>query len=236
MLIKSAIATQMSGSIGGMTAGHNKGGMYLRGRGMIPNPNTGRQIAVRNAVTELVQRWTQSLDDEQRAVWDTYGKNVLLTNRLGDPLQLSGQNHYVRSNTPRVQSGLPIIDDGPGLFNLGDTGSLSITEIDLNLPAFNIAVGGGPDWAADDEGSLIVYMGLPQSAGRNFFRGPWRLVTEEGGNTQTPVTSVAIALTSLPFPISEGQRVWFYARASNQDGRLSSRTQIGPITITDSSV
>ena len=233
MLIKSALATQMSGSIGGMTAGHNKGGIYLRARGMMPNPNTGRQIAVRNAVTTLVQRWSESLDEGQRQVWDTYAKNVLLTNRLGDPLQISGQNHYVRSNTPRLQSGLPIIDDGPGLFNLGDTGTLTIDALGDQDPAVAVDVAGSPDWAADDEGSLIGWMGLPQNAGRNFFRGPWRLLGEVGGSTATPVTEAGFPILSgAPFPMSPGQRVWFYFRATNQDGRLSSRTQVGPVTIT----
>ena len=231
MLIKSALATQMSGSIGGLTAGHNKGGMYLRGRGMMTNQNTGRQIAVRNAVTSLVQRWGVTLTDAQRGVWDTYAANVLLTNALGDPLQVSGQNMYVRSNVPRIQASIPILDDGPGLFNLGDTGEIGPVVIQDDA-GFDAAVTGAPDWAGDDEGSLLLYMGLPQNAGRNFFRGPWRFVQYFAGNSTTPVEVITIPdVATMPYPVEAGQKVWFYVRASNQDGRLSSRTQIGPVLV-----
>ncbi|KKM06452.1 hypothetical protein LCGC14_1743870, partial [marine sediment metagenome] len=48
MLFKSGLITQGSGSIGGLTASHNRGGMYFRARTIPTNPATSFQTVVRN--------------------------------------------------------------------------------------------------------------------------------------------------------------------------------------------
>ena len=90
MKIKSAIITQASGSVGGFTAAHNQGGLYLRARSIPVNPQTPAQNLVRSFFGGLATRWRQTLTEQQREFWTIYGTTVEYTNPLGDLIRLSG--------------------------------------------------------------------------------------------------------------------------------------------------
>ena len=110
MLFKSALITQASGSIGGMTASRNKGGAYFRARALPTNPNTPEQQAVRGYLGTLANLWTNVLTPANRVLWDFYAFNVPVINAVGDSIQLTGQQMYIRANVPRLQAGLPRVD------------------------------------------------------------------------------------------------------------------------------
>ena len=57
MKILSALATAVSGSIGGITGSHNRGGMYLRSRVIPVNPQTVDQLAARNRLATQSSGW-----------------------------------------------------------------------------------------------------------------------------------------------------------------------------------
>lgn len=98
MLIRFGLGGQMSGSVGGVTAGHNKGGQYLRNRSIPTNPNTARQQLVRSCLAECSQSW-KLLTAAQRGRWEQYATATPLVNRLGESVTVSGFNMYVRTNT-----------------------------------------------------------------------------------------------------------------------------------------
>lgn len=236
MLVK-GVMTQMSGSLGGITAGHAQGGIYLRARAIPVNPSSTYQAQIRSAMTAMATRWTQTLTAAQREAWALYGANVATTNRLGDVIFLSGQQWYIACNVPRVGgdakiSGIstPIVDDAPTTFDRGDPGALGITTLG-EAGGLALAIGGAPAWAAIDDAYILVYQGKPISAGRNFFAGPYRLVTIEPGDSVTPLTSITVpaaAFTAAGWTITEGQRCAFAAAVTYPDGRLTSRVRLGP--------
>lgn len=237
MLVK-GLMTQMSGSLGGITAAHAKGGTYLRARTIPVNPASAYQGQVRNAVTQLAQAWGQSLTPAQRAAWDLYGANVTTTNRTGDVINLSGQQWFIATNTPRLQAvsklsaSLTVVEDAPVIFDRGDPGSLTIDSIG-EAGGISITVGGSPDWAADADAIAFVYVGRPIGAGRNFFAGPYRLALAEPGNV-VPVTSLDlddVTLTNEAWTITEGQAVAVAVAVQQADGRLSSRIRLGPAPV-----
>jgi len=198
MKFKSALLTQASGSIGGMTFGHNRGGMYTRARSIPTNPNSSRQQIVRAAMTGLVQAFNQVLSEAQRAAWKLYADNTPTTDTLGDPLVLTAQQAYIASNVPRMQlenSGLTDngngrVDDAPTVFNHGvavdviTTPTLSGTNL-----SFTAEFGG----AVTQGGFCQLYVGKPQSASRNYYKGPYQLAGI-GEFSQTD-TEVEISLT-----------------------------------------
>lgn len=219
MKFKSALVTQVSGSVGGMTGSHNKGGMYFRARSIPTNPQSAFQVAIRNAMAGLVVDWSAVLSAAQRAAWDTYAANVPVVNALGDTINLSGQQQYIRSNVPRAQAGLTAIDDAPTAFNLGEFTDPSFS-IDTANDEVDVTFDNTDAWANEDDSSMIVFASRPQSAGINFFKGPYRLAgTIDGNSTTAPTSPAAIA---LPFPITAGNKIFFQVRVSRADGRLSS--------------
>lgn len=241
-LFKSQILTQASGSVGGTTFAHAKGGMYMRARSMPVNPNTPQQGLARAALTAAVGRWSSVLSPTQRAGWDLYAANVAVTNRLGDSVFLSGQNMYVRSNQVSVNATNKGIGNGlnydapPALFNVGDyTTPFGVTADAVS--GLSISFENTDDWANNDAGVMFIYMGRPQSATRNYFRGPWRLVAGIIGDTAgpAPTSPYAVSLANTlvhGYPLIAGQQIIFESQVIQADGRLSSRRRLPPAIVT----
>lgn len=212
---------QRSGSIGGTVWSHNRSGAYVRNRSVPVNPNTDLQVAARNAVRSLAINWDTVLTQAQRNAWMLYALNVSWKNRLGQNINLTGLNHYIRCNSPRVANGIAAIADAPVIFDLcnadlGLTATASEATQDLTIdgdPA-------GP-WIGEVDAWQFYSMGAPQNGGIHFFNGPWRHLTAVPGAGPPPFPIVIAAV----FPIAEGQRLWVRVRRARGDGRLSEFAQ-----------
>lgn len=220
-LIRFAEGQQRSGSIGASVYSHNRFGAYIRARSVPVNPNTDRQVAIRNAIRALTIAWQNTLTQDQRDAWELYGDNVNWTNKFGETVKLPGLNHYVRSNTPRLAFGMARIDVAPGIQNL------ATAELDLSATASeatqDLTIDGdaGGDWIADPGSCQYYFMGLPQNAAIKFFGGPWRFIgVTVIGPPPFPVTDPAA------WPFVEGQRIWLRSRIQRADGRLSEFAQV----------
>lgn len=214
---------QMSGSIAGNVYARNRYGNYARARTKPTNPNTGNQQAVRSALNDMATRWAQTLTAAQRTAWNLYAASVNMTNKLGETINLSGFNHYIRSNVFLARNGLSLIDDGPTTFELPEadpTFAIAGSEASQEL---TITFDDTFDWCDEDEAYMLIYQGQPQNPQRNFFNGPWRALGLLEGDNTTPITSPQTI--AVDFAITEGQRQWAYARIARADGRLSSPFQ-----------
>ena len=211
--------TQMSGSIGGNTYARNRFGNYCRARTKPTNPNTSGQVAVREALSFLTDRWAQTLTAAQRTAWNLYGASVNMTNRLGETIHLTGFNHYIRSNSILKRSARTLVDVGPIVFELPATDptfSVAGTQTDtMGTYTYDDTMA----WANENNGWMHMFMGQPQNPQRNFFAGPWKLYAAVAGSLGAPPSSPGS--TSTPFAMSTGQRVWVYARITRADGRTS---------------
>lgn len=213
---------QRSGSVGGATWSHNRYGAYLRARSIPVNPGTDRQVAVRNAVRSLSIAWQNTLSQVQRNAWDVYAANVTWVNKLGQTVSLTGLNHYIRSNTPRVQNGIAAVDVAPVIFNL------ATAELDLSATASeatqDITIDGDAAgaWINEADAWQFFYMGLPQNSSIKFFESPYRLLSAVPGAGPPPFPVVAAAV----FPFAEDQRIWIRSRIARGDGRLSEFAQV----------
>jgi hypothetical protein len=218
MLFKSALLTQGSGSLMGITASHNRGGAYLRGRTIPTNPNTAQQQAVRNALSALQVRYAGVLTALQRTGWQTYATNTPVTNSLGDAITLTGQQMYVKCNTLRSQAGVSIIDAPPattGLISL----TLPVATIVAAGTTASVAFSNTDSWANAAGGYLLVYSSRLISGTINYFKGPYRFAAKITGSA-TPPTSPAVI--TLPFSIgATGTKMGFRYVAIGADGRVS---------------
>ncbi len=224
MLYKSALVTDLSGSIGGMTASHNKGGRYFRARVVPTDPSTTFQTPLRSFMNSLSNRWVETLTQVQRDAWAVYASAVPLVNPFGDPKFVSGINMFVRSNIPRLQQVLPQVDDAPTIFDLGDF-THNANGVDATADEIDVNFTPADAWVGEDDAAMLVYVSRPQNASVNFFKGPYRLAGAVLGDATTPPTSPeAIA---LPFPVVAGQRVYYREEVTRADGRLSADFRLG---------
>lgn len=173
MIFKSQVYTDVSGSVGGITYAHNKGGMYARARRTPTNPNSPRQQAVRAVLGGILSAWTNVLTAAQRTAWDTYAANTPTENRLGEELFLSGQQFFIRSNVGRVAAGLARVDDGPTTYDTGtpmnpSTGVAFLIASDIYSSVMPFAS------VVTDSGTVLLFIGKPQPSSRSYFRGPYQ--------------------------------------------------------------
>lgn len=210
---------QMSGSIAGNTFARNRYGNYVRSRTKPVNPNTARQIEVKAAMAFLTDRWANTLTALQRTAWNLYASSVAMKNKLGETVNLSGFNHYIRSNIIAKMVPYPIVDAGPVVFELpAQDPTLAVTCSEATQ-ILTMAYDDTMDWATEDAAYIYFFQGKPQNAQRSFFAGPWRFIGSVAGiDPGGPVEPHAGAAV---FAIAEGQHQWIYARIQRADGRLS---------------
>lgn len=226
MKIKSALITQMSGSVGGMTGAHNRGGLYLRARSIPVNTNTSFQQTVRNLMSQLTARWVNTLTAAQRLSWQAYAELTPLVDSLGEARTIPPLSMYVRSNIARAQAGQTIIDDGPTTYGLPTLSPVTAT-FDATADEVDVAFTNTDTWANDDAGALAVFVSRPQNVTINYFKGPYRFAGVVQGDAVTPPTSPATF--ALPFPVAAGNKVFAQVRALDPDGRVSSPFRVGGI-------
>ena len=210
---------QMAGSIAGTTFARNRYGNYARARTKPTNPNSAGQQEVRAAMAFLTDRWSATLTAVQRTAWNLYAANVVMTNRLGESMNLSGFNHYIRSNLEYKRIFGATQDVGPVVFEIpaaDPTFAITASEATQNISVVHDA---GMPWADENGAAMLIYQGYPQNGQRNFFAGPWRYLANIPGINGAPAGSPSDHAAVIAF--AETQHLWCYARIVRVDGRLS---------------
>ena len=209
----------MSGSIAGNTFARNRSGNYVRSRTKPVNPRSALQSLVRAAISLMTVRWAVTLSGAQRIAWNLFAANVGMKNKLGETINLSGFNHYIRSNSLLSRSGLTIVDDAPITFELPAADPTFAITASQAAQTLIVTYDAALAWLNEDGGFLYIFQGAPQNTQRIFFGGPWRFIGHVSG--VDPAGPAGPAEIAAAFPIGEGQKMWAYARIQRADGRVS---------------
>lgn len=210
---------KMSGSLAGNTFARNRSGDYVRSWKNPVNPRSTRQEAIRAIVSYLAEYWHTTLDDAERAGWKAYADAVSMLNKLGDSINLTGFNHFIRSNAAILTMGETLIETAPTELSLPEKDpTLGCSAEGIAAQTFTFTcdtVGFAPN--GESKLGILLYQGLPQLATRNFFAGPYRYMdyidaTEGAAGTGTYAAA---------FPFAVGQKIFFRARMIMISGRLS---------------
>lgn len=218
-LIRFPEGQQRSGSAGGSVYSRNRSGAYIRARSVPVNPNTDRQVAARNIMRALSIAWNNTLTQDQRDAWEVYAQNVVWQNKLGDAINLTGLNHYTRSNSAVLAAGLTRVDDAPTTFTLAAAEAALVPTASEATQIVSCAYDDAADWVSEDGAAQLFYQGLPGNASKKFFASPYRLLGIVLSDSGTPPTSPS-AIAAV-FPFAEGNRIWVRSRILRADGRLS---------------
>lgn len=203
--------------------------MYTRAKAVPTNPNTPRQQAVRQALGQMAVAWN-ALSSAERADWNIYASNVPMVDRLGETMHLSGQQHFIRSNVPRIQAGLDFVTQAPNIFNLGDIGNFGVVSVDTGTEEINLQWDGGDAWASTVGSAILVYLGRPQNAGVSYFKGPYRFCGAIPGALVPEVSPRAVDYTPSGFVLNVAQIVSVRLVLTQADGRLTNPTEFGGVS------
>lgn len=220
---------QMSGSVAGNTFARNRYGNYARARTKPVNPKSERQIAARDTIMYLTEYWHETLNATQRGAWQNYADGVVMKNKLGESIKLSGFNHFIRSNAARLRAALALVADGPTTIALPAIDPTFKFTTSAYYQKLLVSYTVGAAWADEDDAGMIVHAGRPQLATRNFFAGPWRHAGCLPGDSATPPAQQYPL--DPQFTLTAGQIIWGFHLISLADGRLSNPSRYGPVTI-----
>lgn len=210
------LVTVISGSQGGTTFSRNRYGMYTRNRTKPINPNSARQISARERFNTLATYWRDTLTQPQRDAWDTYAAGTNWQNRVGQVVQLTGMNHFIRSNNFRLVAAKAVVPAAPLVFGLPAQEDLWSHATDSVAQQVTVTYTFPTD--VDDQ-DYFFYQGKPVDGSRVFFAGPWRLAVTVFGNNGAPPVSPKISASS--YVVSAGQKSFLYCRRLDDDMRLT---------------
>jgi len=228
MKFSSQIVTAASGSVGGCTYSRNRSGMYIRGRSMPVNPNSTQQNVVRTALATLVAQWTATLTQAARDTWSTWAANTPQLDALGNPINITGQNAFIKMNVQRIQVGLNIVQQAPAVFAGAALTPPNLVSATFATQLLSVTFSNTDAWATAVGGALLVYQGRPQNPSKLFFAGPYRFAAMVLGAVVPPVSPAAIAAV---FPFLVGQRIHVRFVAVQTDARISTRQLDSVISI-----
>lgn len=140
------LAASISGSVGGTTFAHNRGGAYMRLRSVPSNPSTVYQQNIRSFLANISQGW-RSLTAAQQLAWSNWAQQNPITDVIGEAIHLSGHQAYVKLNHRLAQAGNNLISTPPitapptPLLTLAVTGDASDSEVALAFTATPLAAG-----------------------------------------------------------------------------------------------
>lgn len=220
MLFKSGVISSASGSVGGWTFSHNRGGQYIRARSIPTDPGTAPQQGMRNAMATLVSAWVETLTQAQRDTWETYATNVALSNPFGDARYVTGLNMFVRSNAMLIKLGLSQKNSAPSIFDLGTATPMTIDSVTAPSTV-GIGFEDSDDWVSETGAHLLIFLSRPKSPTTNYFKNPYQYAGKVDGDATTPPTSPASVTSPFVYDDTEAQNLFAMFRVLREDGRLS---------------
>lgn len=165
-----AIVVAGSGKIGGHVMSRNRGGAYMRTKGIATNPNTSAQQVARSILSSLSSAWS-SLTESQRLGWNNAVADFAKTDVFGDIKNPSGINLFIKLNSNLSNIGEAVLLDAPAKlevpFSLITNAVFDVSDVDLS-----VTFGDGSYSATP----LLVYATPTLSDGVTFVKNKMRVI------------------------------------------------------------
>lgn len=221
------IVGQISGSIAATVFARNRAGWYARTRAIPTNPNTDAQQAIRGLFSTVSQAWA-ALSAAQRAAWENWAAQNLITDVLGDQIQMSGHQAHQKLNTRLTFIGSAVITEPP--IEAAPTGLTSITQTgDIGTASFDLAFAATPLGAND---KLWMRAAVINSAGIKYHTNLQRFTGVSAAADTSPFDNLAQITAKFGTPIV-GQTLHMQASVIDTLTGLRSGELHSDVVITD---
>jgi len=160
---------------------------------MPTQPNTAKQTTVRTNLATASNAWGATLTDAERIAWNDFATAFPITDRLGQVLQLTGQQAFVRLNSRLLNAGESIITTAPTDQDVTDVTSITPT-VTVTGPVMSLAFDPSPLASTD----LLIIRATPAfSAGKSYFTNALRDIQITAAAAATPIDVAASWVTAF---------------------------------------
>jgi len=162
------------GKVGDIVYTRGPGGAAVRSVGTWVQPDTAAQLASRNTMATLAAAWSDVLTGAQRHSWRSYAAHTPRPNRWGTPKHFSGYLMFIAGNVHAYQHAGSIVFPSAPTAQPLHAPKVAIT---INRSSLIATVTTPPINYPTPPANLQLYIasGIPISAGRSFYSGPWIL-------------------------------------------------------------
>jgi len=186
--------TDASGKLGGQVFAKNRGGNYVRTKGIPTNPQTTFQTAVRALFASISSGWS-ALTDAQRASWNTAVSSFARTDVFGDLRNPSGKALYQRLNQNLALTGQAQLTVAPSTAEIPNVQIVSVLG-DVSSETLNI------DTSGDSTGFEVAVYATPRlSQGTSFVKNDLRQITTIEGTGLANLDAYAAYVARFGAPV-----------------------------------
>lgn len=209
-LIKlTAFMDSISGKVNGSVFSRNKGGAYVRSRGVVSNPKSIAQSAVRAVFGAISQAW-KGLTQVQRDAWNAATSNFPYQNRLGDTKLLSGFALHQKLNNNLATLNRPFIANPPQPQEVSAFETIGV-DIDTSGADPVMFLEGTFTDPSSTSGSVVVFATPSLSPGVSNFSNDLRLLGNYPIATVVAKTDIFTDYEAIYGTVTEGSKVGFKA-------------------------
>jgi hypothetical protein len=171
--------------------------------------------------------WVFPLTKTHWPTWDAFAARQPLTDRFGDKKCITGREHFIRQNLPRLYFGLQPVLRAPSIHRLPAFGMPTLVGR-VFIQTVQIYFDDAHPWVTEDNAGLMVVSSPERPTTVNFYKGPYRKAGLIPGSSTNPPTSPYNLPT--PFPYTVSHHAFARVRVTRADGRLSTPRWLKGIT------
>lgn len=201
MKFQSTILSEARGKLNGAVFSRNRYAAIIRNKTSPVNPQTSAQALQRQNFAALSASF-RALTAEQITGWNEAAANFGRTNVFGQTYYQTGLNLYVGLNTNLLNANASEITDAPTPVEMPVLEIGAITNSDV---AQTIAFTPTP---VPTNHALLIFATAPVSAGRNFLKNRYRLISVQAAAATSPANTFAAYSAKFGAPIP-GMRIGF---------------------------
>jgi hypothetical protein len=215
------LAGAVSGSIGGTTFSHNRGGSYMRRRAIPVVSTSPAALAAKNRLAAGSQAW-QTLTDGQRLAWTEWSNENPSVNALGNQITLTGHQSFVGNHSRQLNAGTATLTAPPIVVAPDPLISLT-ASFDIGIGDFDIVFTATPIGAAE---LLWLVVSVHNSPAINYVENIKRFVGVSTAAQASPFDSQALIEAKFG-TLVVGQHVDIFAHVFSSDtGLLSTALRV----------